>query len=298
VQLHLAQLNIGTMHQPIDHPDMAEFFDALDPVNAAGEAAPGFVWRYQTDDGNATGRQAFDDPHTLLNLTVWESVQQLRDFAYRGVHRDFFRRRAEWFAPQSETVMWWVPAGTLPTVEDAVARLEFLRRHGPSPYAFQMGQQFPALVLLRRDLHHSDAQSLIARLDAELLAATPPGGTNFFHIAPEHVEEGAGAFYVAYLGGAPRAIGAFRAIDDVPGAAEVKRMWSDPEVRGSKLGAAVLATIETAAIAEGFDELRLETGEYLTAAVGMYRRYGFEACDPWGEYVGVPLSYTMSKRLP
>ena len=297
MDLHLAQLNIATLRQPLEHADTAPFADALDPVNAAGEVAPGFVWRFQTEDGNATSVQPFADPLTIVNLTVWQSVQSLRDFAYRGMHRDFFRRRAEWFQPGSETALWWVVAGTVPTIDEAVHRLEFLRRHGSSPYAFEMGRQFPPLAVLRRELDHPDAKALIARLDAELLAATPPGGTNFFHIAPEHVEDGAGAFYVAYLDGVPRAIGAYRAIAGAEGAAEVKRMWSDHDVRGSKVGAAVLATIEAAAVADGCTELRLETGEYLTAAVGLYRRYGFEACEPWGEYVGVPLSYTMCKPL-
>jgi putative acetyltransferase len=138
---------------------------------------------------------------------------------------------------------------------------------------------------------------MITRLNEELRAATPAGGRNFFHVAEEHVQDGNGGFFAAYLDGRPRACGAYRRIDGAPGVAEVKRMWSDPEVRGAKLGAAVLATIEAAAIADGYCELRLETGEYLTSAVGLYTRFGYTECSPWGEYVGAPSSHCMSKTL-
>jgi len=190
-----------------------------------------------------------------------------------------------------------VPAGTIPTLAECTARLEFLLRHGPSPYAFETGQKFPTLVVVARPLGHPDVAPMLARLDRELLDSTPEGGSNFITIAPEHVAEGNGAFYVAYLDDEPVACGAYRRIEGEPGAAEVKRMWADPAHRGNKLGAAVLATIETAARADGFTELRLETGEHLTAAIGLYTRFGFAPCENWGEYAGVPLSHCMSKSL-
>ncbi|MDO8362120.1 MAG: GNAT family N-acetyltransferase [Actinomycetota bacterium] len=295
--LHLAQLNIATLRQPMDHADTAAFADGLAPVNAGAEASPGFVWRLQTEAGDATSIQVFPNPLTIVNLTMWESLQALRDFAYRGLHRDFFRRRGEWFESGSQAVMWWQPAGTVPTVQQAKARLDFADSFGPSPYAFEMGQQFPPLVVVPCPLDHPHVAPMLQQLDRELLESTPEGGSNFLHIAPEHVAEGNGAFYIAYLDGAPVACGAYRRIEGVPGAAEVKRMWASPAHRGAKLGAAVLATIEAAARADGFTELRLETGEHLTAAVGLYRKVGFDACPPWGEYVGVPHSYTMSKPL-
>ena len=144
--LHLAQLNVATLRHAIDAPETADFVNALDPVNASGEAAEGFVWRLQTDDGDATSIQAFPNPLTIVNLTVWESQQALRDFAYRGLHRDFFRRRAEWFEPGSRAVMWWIEAGTLPTVDEAKARLEYFDGHGPSVHAFEFGQQYPEIA--------------------------------------------------------------------------------------------------------------------------------------------------------
>ena len=151
-------------------------------------------------------------------------------------------------------------------------------------------------VIERVPLGNTDVQAMIARLDAELIEGTPEGGTNFMHLAEEHVEQGGGMF-VAYVDGVACAMGAYRRIDDVPGAAEVKRMWADPERRGQQLGKQILATIEAAARADGFTELRLETGEHLEAAVGLYRSFGFAECPQWGEYLGVPLSYCMSKRL-
>lgn len=153
------------------------------------------------------------------------------------------------------------------------------------------------LAIQRVPLTHPDVQAMIARLDAELIEGTPEGGSNFLHLAAEHVDEGAGGMFVAYVDGVARAMGAYRRIDDVPGAAEVKRMWADPTLRGQKLGKQILATIEAAAVADGFTELRLETGEHLVAAVGLYRSFGFEECPQWGEYEGVPLSYCMSKQL-
>lgn len=145
--LHLAQLNVATLRHAIDEPETADFVNGLDPVNAAGEVSPGFVWRLQADDGNATSISAFPNPLTIVNLTVWESQKALRDFAYRGLHREFFRRRAEWFEPgESRAVMWWIEAGTLPTVEEAKARIEYFGKFGPSSHAFEFGQQFPEIA--------------------------------------------------------------------------------------------------------------------------------------------------------
>ena len=297
MQLHLAQLNVATLRQPLDAPASQPFAEGLDPVNALADAAPGFVWRHQTEEGNATAIQPFANPLTITNLSVWTSIETFREFGFRGVHRDFLRRRAEWFEAGSQAVMWWVPAGTVPMLAEALARLQFVQRFGPTAYAFELGDRFPTLVVVRTPLTDPVVAPMLARLDAELIDGTPDGGSNFLHIAAEHVEDGNGAFFVAHHGGLPRACGAYRRIEGVPGAAEVKRMWADPEVRGAKLGAAVLATIEAAAIADGFTELRLETGEHLTAAVGLYRTFGFDPCAQWGEYEGVPLSYCMSKRL-
>jgi hypothetical protein len=134
----LAQLNIGRMVAPTTAPEVAEFMAALDPINALAEAAPGFVWRLQTDAGNATDIHAFDDPLLLLNMSVWGSIEALRAFTYTTAHTDVLRRRREWFERLAEAhlVLWWIPAGQIPTVTEAIERLERLRREGPTPAAF------------------------------------------------------------------------------------------------------------------------------------------------------------------
>ena len=295
---HVAQYNIATLRHPIDHPETASFVALLDEVNQRAEASPGFVWRHGIDSRDTTV-SAYDDPLVLVNASVWETPEQFRDFVYRGFHKDVFRRRGEWFVT-SAAVVWWTPAGTVPTLEECRARLAFFEEFGPTPYAFKHGQQHPQLVLARHDLDDPVVQQLLGRLNAELRAATPEGGSNFFHVAGEQVSDDNGAFLVAWLDGRPRACGAWRRIDDDagrPGTAEIKRMWADPDTRGMRLGAAILSSLEAGARANGITELRLETGEYLTNAVGLYRRFGFAPCEPWGEYVGALHSYTMSKPL-
>ncbi len=120
------------------------FRDNLEPVNARAEASPGFVWRLQDESGDATGIKVFDDDLEIVNLTVWESIDSLADFVYRSGHVGFLRRRREWFEAPSEPILclWWVPEGTIPTVDDAVARLEHLRTHGPTQAAFTFRHRF------------------------------------------------------------------------------------------------------------------------------------------------------------
>src|SRR3954451_1084346 len=141
---HLAQLNIARLRAPLDSPRLEAFVAALEPVNALADAAPGFVWRLQTEQGDATSIRAFDDDMLLINMSVWESVEALQEFAYRNVgHRDIFRRRNEFFArDEPYLVLWWVPAGSIPTVDEAKARLERLRTDGPTAHAFTFRQPF------------------------------------------------------------------------------------------------------------------------------------------------------------
>lgn len=142
---HLAQLNIGRMVAPIDAPEVADFVAALDPINAIADDAPGFVWRLQTEEGNATAIHVFEgDDLLLINMSVWESIDALSEFVYRSDHVDVMRRRREWFEKMDELffVLWWIPAGTLPEPDEAKARLEHLRTHGPTPHAFTFRQSF------------------------------------------------------------------------------------------------------------------------------------------------------------
>ena len=141
----LAEINIGRLRAPTDSPVVAEFMEALDAINALAEASPGFVWRFQTEDGNATAVRPYEDDLILINVSVWTSVEALGDYVYRSDHTSFLRRRREWFdhMVDAAVALWWVPAGTRPTVDDAVARIEHLRAHGPSEYAFTFRQPYP-----------------------------------------------------------------------------------------------------------------------------------------------------------
>jgi hypothetical protein len=143
---HLAQMNIGRVRGPLNDPIMADFVAQLDAINALAEASPGFVWRLQGDGGESSSYlRAYPDPLLLVNLTVWESPEALHVYTYRSDHAAVFRRRKEWFEPSERptVVLWWLPAGQLPSIEDGKTRLEHLWAHGPTPFAFTFRQQFP-----------------------------------------------------------------------------------------------------------------------------------------------------------
>lgn len=136
---HLAQLNVGRLRHEADDPRMADFVNNLASVNGLAERMPGFVWRYQDDSGSAIDTRPFGgDPRMAINLSVWESVEALERFVWQTVHKRFYGRRTEWFEHLDGPyfVMWWVPAGHRPTMEEAIERLDHLRRHGPSHRAF------------------------------------------------------------------------------------------------------------------------------------------------------------------
>ncbi|MFC4945572.1 DUF3291 domain-containing protein [Pseudonocardia sp. GCM10023141] len=142
--MHLAQLNIGLPIAPVTEPELAGFVAGLESVNAEADAAPGFVWRLQTEDGDATAVRAFGDDRLLVNMSVWTSIEALGDYVYNGLHRAIMVRRREWFVPMREAfqVLWWVPEGHFPTVAEAEDRLAHLREHGPTPYAFTFRRPF------------------------------------------------------------------------------------------------------------------------------------------------------------
>ena len=125
----LAQLNIGTIKGPMDSPVMADFAANLERINAVAEATPGFIWRLQTEDGDATAIRPFEDENMLVNMSVWRDV----------------RRRREWFERMAEAflVLWWVPQGHRPSVDEAIAKLELLRARGPTAAAFTFRKAFP-----------------------------------------------------------------------------------------------------------------------------------------------------------
>jgi len=143
---HLAQLNIARSRAPLDSPALADFVAALAPINALAEQSPGFVWRLQSPAGNSMAVRMLDDERLIVNLTVWESLETLRAFVYRGAHTEVMRQRRKWFESMLEAyaVLWWLPAGRVPTVEEAEQKLTLLRREGPSPEAFTFKQSYPA----------------------------------------------------------------------------------------------------------------------------------------------------------
>ena len=146
-RFHLAQANIGRFRAPLDDPIMDGFRAQLDPINALADQSPGFVWRLQTEDGNATAIRPYaDDGLMAINMSVWESLESLQAFVYKSRHVETLRARKQWFE-QIEgpvLVLWWIPAGQIPTVAEAQERLQHLGKHGPTPHAFTFRTPFPA----------------------------------------------------------------------------------------------------------------------------------------------------------
>jgi hypothetical protein len=143
---HLAQINVARAFHPLDAPEMAGFVERLDDVNALAERALGFVWRLQDESGNATDLQPFDDPRIIVNMSVWQSIEDLFAFTYHSGHTGVLRARKQWFEMPEEAHMalWWHPAGEVPSLGEGKARLHHLRDHGPTAEAFTFRQRFPA----------------------------------------------------------------------------------------------------------------------------------------------------------
>jgi Domain of unknown function (DUF3291) len=141
----LAQVNVATLRAPLDGPELAGFVAQLEPINALADAAPGFVWRLQTEDGDATAIRPYDDERIMVNLSVWASLTALRDFVYASRHLGVMRHRRAWFSRMADPylALWWVPAETIPTVAEARRRLELLARAGPTADAFTFRAPFP-----------------------------------------------------------------------------------------------------------------------------------------------------------
>ncbi|GAA3346476.1 DUF3291 domain-containing protein [Amorphoplanes nipponensis] len=148
---HLAQFNAARLRAPLTDPTMAGFVAGLDTINALADASPGFVWRLaEGPDGDATTVRPLD-PDVIVTMSVWESIEALRAFSYQSTHLDYLRRRREWFRPiaPASLVLWWIPAGRLPTVEQGCERLARVAA-GPSPEAFTFRQTYPAPELTAR----------------------------------------------------------------------------------------------------------------------------------------------------
>lgn len=143
---HLAQINIGRLLAPIDDPKIAGFVAQLDEINALADSSPGFVWRLKSEGGDFTGIPYNDDPLIIVNMSVWESIQALQNFAYRTRHAGVLRDRRNWFEKMElpHYCLWWVPVGHIPTVAEGRERLEHYQKHGPTDYSFWFTESFSA----------------------------------------------------------------------------------------------------------------------------------------------------------
>ncbi|HEV3020079.1 MAG TPA: DUF3291 domain-containing protein [Burkholderiaceae bacterium] len=139
----LAQLNIAVMKEPLESPVMADFVANLDRINALAETSAGFVWRLQTEDGDATALRPMGE-NTLVNMSVWQDVESLTAFVYQSAHLEIMRRRREWFERMADAfvVLWWVAEGHRPKIDEALAKLALLREKGSTPEAFTFRQAF------------------------------------------------------------------------------------------------------------------------------------------------------------
>lgn len=142
--MHIAQLNIARAKYPLEDLRMTGFVSRVDEINGLGEKSPGFVYRFKDEDGDTTSLRVFPDPQLVINLTVWESMEALKDFTYRTAHAELIRLRKHWFTPMDgpHVVLWWIKNGHTPTLEEARERLEQLEREGPGPMAFDFKNVF------------------------------------------------------------------------------------------------------------------------------------------------------------
>jgi hypothetical protein len=145
-EFHFAQINLARARAPLTDPLLTDFVDLLDEINALADRSPGFVWRLQSESGNATDFEIGGDPQLIANMTVWESPEALFDYVYKSGHLRVLSRRTEWFErlKTPSLALWWVPVGMVPTLEEGLERLDHLASHGPSERAFTFKNRFPA----------------------------------------------------------------------------------------------------------------------------------------------------------
>ena len=142
--MHLAQLNIAFAKAPMDDPLMADFMAQIDAVNAEAEHSPGFIWRLQTDEGNATDIRVFEEEDIIVNMSVWDSVESLKDYIYNGLHLKVLQRKSDWFEKMESAhlVLWWIPEGHIPDIDEALMKLSYINEYGPTPEAFTLAKSF------------------------------------------------------------------------------------------------------------------------------------------------------------
>jgi hypothetical protein len=161
---HIAQVNIGRIRADLDDPIMAGFVNRLDEINALADGSPGFVWRLQTDAGNATYFRPFNDQRMLLNMSVWENVESVRHYVYQTAHRELLRERHAWFERLEQVYMalWWVPMGHIPGIDEARRRIAHIEAHGPTQFAFTFRSIFEPDEEFQRAIDWSSFQPCTA----------------------------------------------------------------------------------------------------------------------------------------
>lgn len=145
-KFQLAQINIGRIKGvTIEDPVMKEFVDNLDRVNQLAESSKGFVWRLKDENNNATHINPYNDEQVIINISVWETIEDLETFVYKTFHTDFLRRRKEWFQTYGSAyfAMWWIPVGHFPGITEATEKLDYLQRNGASAFVFDFKNKFP-----------------------------------------------------------------------------------------------------------------------------------------------------------
>ena len=143
-KFHLAQLNIADAKAEQSSEIMQGFVNRLDEIHLLADNAPGFVWRYDNEEGDDVGERIFDNPLMLINMSTWEDIDSLRHFVYKSIHKELIQARESWFKkmPEMHQVLWWVPEGHIPSVQESKDKLDLLRKHGPSAEAFTFAKSF------------------------------------------------------------------------------------------------------------------------------------------------------------
>ena len=145
MEYHLAQVNIARMNADIEDPIMSEFVQRLDEINALADISKGFVWRFKTDEGNATYLRPFEDTRILINISVWETVDDLRNYVYASRQLELLKSKANWFSKSggANLALWWIESGRIPSVQEAIKKLDIIKVNGPSLEAFTFSQPYP-----------------------------------------------------------------------------------------------------------------------------------------------------------
>ena len=145
MEYHLAQVNTAKMNAELDDPIMSGFVQRLDEINVLAENSKGFVWRFQTETGDATYLRPFDDIRILFNMSVWETMEDLKNYVYVSKHVELLKSKASWFKKLDEAhlALWWIQKGYMPSVEEALEKLRLVKTQGPSPDAFTFAKPYP-----------------------------------------------------------------------------------------------------------------------------------------------------------